>query len=412
MRAWLRRAVIGSALAVGCGGAAVDRTASPPAGARVGRAPEPIARGPVPVPVAVPEPAPLAPDAPSLAPLVPVTLDTHVDTTQRMLDDHVDVATRVADGQLDLPRMREGAVSGAFFSIWVNPRTFRGEQAWQRAQALVAVVRAMVDAHPDEAALCTSVDEVRRANASGRIAVLMGVEGAHALGDAPDDVLLERLRELFRLGARYMTITWTNDNRLGHASSGAHPALGLTDLGRRAVREMNGLGMIVDVSHVSDRTALDVLDVSTRPVLASHSSARALADHPRNVSDVLVRRIAEQGGAVCVNFYPRFIDVQYGARARALEHVHATDPTLQRPSIAVLADHFAHIVQIGGPGAACIGSDFDGIGELPDGMRDVRDLPRLFDELSRRGLDLAAIRGENVLRVLGAQATTSTAEGH
>lgn len=385
------------------------------------------------------EPSSPAPAAPSSAPPAApepaeprpiLAIDTHVDTPQRMLDAGDDLAERLPGGHLDLPRMREGGLTGAFFSVWVDPRDHPGEAAWERALALTHAIRAVAERHPDRAALCTSADEVRRAHAEGKIALLIGVEGGHALGDPrSDDVILERLRQLHALGARYLTITWSTDNRLGHASTGAHPERGLTALGRRVVREMNRLGMIVDVSHVSDRTFWDVLEVSERPVLASHSSCRALADHPRNLTDAMIRAVAEKGGAVCVNFYTQFIDTAYAARRRALEHRHQPrfaelrrahprawerwthqnalarelDPELAPPTIARLGEHVAHVVEVAGAHAACLGSDFDGVGELPLGMDDVSDLPALRAELERRGLDVAPIFGENVLRVLAAQ---------
>jgi membrane dipeptidase len=277
--------------------------------------------------------------------------------------------------------------------------------------------------------LATTVDDVRRAAREGKVALLMGVEGAHALGTRDPDVALERLRELHRRGVRYMTITWSNDNALGHSSTGGHPARGLTELGRRAVREMNALGMIVDVSHVSDRTFWDIMEITERPVMASHSSARALADHPRNMDDAMIRRVAEGGGAVCVNYFSQFIDVAYRDRRERLErrhrrrfesiaeeHPYYTDRGLAQlrlameldaqiapPTLETLGAHFAHIVALGGPSAACLGSDFDGVPELPLGMEDVSDLGALEAELTRRELDVTAIFGENVLRVLAAQ---------
>lgn len=330
------------------------------------------------------------------------------------------------DGHLDLPRMREGGLSAVFLSIWVDPRRYSGEEGWARAQALIRRVRDFAREHPEETVLASTAEDVRRAHASNRIALLMGLEGAHGLGHSDDDTLLSRLARVHADGVRYMTVTWTNDNRFGHASTAAHRHRGLTPLGRRLIGEMNRLGIIVDVSHVSDRTAHDILDLSTRPVLASHSAVRALADHPRNIPDDLIRRIAERGGAVCVNYYAHFLDPEYGARRRALEREHSEAfahlrgrswqtarerneiatrlaPSLRPPPLAVLADHIAHVIRIGGPGAACLGSDFDGVSELPEGMRDATDLPRLFEELTRRELPLAMIAGENVLRVLAAQ---------
>ncbi len=361
------------------------------------------------------------------APVVSLlAIDTHADTTQRILDRGDDVAMRLPNGHVDFPRMREGGLSGLFLSIWVDPRRYPGEAGWEHAQALVGAVRSLVDRHPEDAALCTTGAEVRAAHASGRIAVLMGIEGAHALGDATVETLFARLDSMYALGVRYMTVTWTNDNVFGHASTGGHRSLGLTDDGRELVHHMNALGMIIDVSHVSDRTFWDVLEVSTRPVLASHSATRALANHPRNLSDAMIRALGEHHGAVCINYYAQFIDADYGAARRALEHEHRAEfdaiegrswetsvdrtalarslaPELHPPTVATLGAHFAHAVELAGPESVCLGSDFDGVGELPAGLDDAAHLPALFAELDRRGLPLAPILGENVLRILDAQ---------
>lgn len=410
-----------AALLLACGGADAER-ATPPAAPE--EAVSAAAFEEAPAEAAEPPGADPTPDRGVLA------IDTHVDTPQRMLDDDDDIADRLAGGHLDLPRMREGGLTGAFFSVWVDPREHPGEAAWRRALALTHAIRRVAERHPDQAAICTSAEEIRRAHAEGKIALLIGVEGAHALGSPrSDDVILDRLREIFALGARYMTITWSNDNRLGHASTGAHPERGLTDLGRRAVREMNRLGMIVDVSHVGDQTFWDILEIAERPVLASHSSCRALADHPRNMTDEMIRAVGERGGAVCINYYTQFIDTAYAARRRALERRHQDrfallreehprswerwshhnalarelDPSLATPALSTLGDHFAHAARLAGTAGVCLGSDFDGVGELPLGLEDVSRLPALREELERRGLPIAPIFGENVLRVLTAQ---------
>lgn len=356
----------------------------------------------------------------------PLAIDTHIDTTQRMLDTTDDIADALEGGHVDFPRMRAGGLSGAFFSIWVDPRRYPGEAGWERARALVAAVRSEVERHPDQAALCTTSAEVRAAHASGRIAVLMGIEGAHALGAAPVPTLLERLDELFGLGCRYMTITWTNDNVFAHASTGGHPSRGLTDDGRTLIAHMNALGMIPDVSHVSDRTFFDVLALSSHPPMASHSATRALSPHRRNVTDAMIRAMAEHHGVICVNYYAAFVDAAYGDARHEVEHAHAEEfraiegrswvssgprnallhslaPALRAPTITSLGAHFAHVVELGGIETACLGSDFDGAGELA-GLTDAGDLPELYAELERRGLALAPILGENVLRVLEANA--------
>ena len=391
----------------------------------------PAVSTPVPPAVSAPEaraneeepatPAEESVDLPMLA------LDTHVDTPQRMLDDGDDPFERLEGGHLDVPRMREGGLTGAFFSVYVSPRKFEGEEAWQRALALTHAIREFTERHPDETLLCLSGDDVRRAHREGKIAVLMGVEGAQALGTDRPALALARIRELYELGNRYMTITWSVDNPLGHSSLGENPEGGLTPLGRRAVQEMNRLGMIVDISHVSDQTFWDTMDVVTKPVLASHSSARSLADIPRNMTDAMIRRVGAQGGAVCLNFFTQFIDREYRLRRRRLEWrnrdafaaigefdswvergraefalARSLDDDLGAPTLATLADHIEHVVAIAGPGAACLGSDFDGVPELPVGMEDVSDLPALRSVLETRGLPVADVFGLNVLRVLDA----------
>lgn len=362
--------------------------------------------------------------------LPPIAIDTHVDTTQRMLDSEDDIAERLEGGHLDIPRMREGGLTGAFFSIWVHPRRYPGEAAWERTQALIGAVEQVAEAHPELATICRTVEDVRRAHAESKIALLMGVEGGHALGEPEDEEeYFRRMREIHRRGVRYMTVTWSNDNAFAHSSGGEHAELGLTDLGRRMIREMNRLGVIVDVSHVSDQTFWDIVEVAERPLLASHSSCRALADHPRNMTDRMIRAVHDGGGAVCINYYTQFIDTEYAGRRRALEREHRAEfsdvrnghdhswmrwgptnelahtlaPEIEVPTLSTLGAHFTHVAELTSPDAVCLGSDFDGVGELPAGLEDVSDLGALREELERRELPVPAIFGENVLRVLSAQ---------
>lgn len=405
-------------LLAGCG-------STPSAPSEPAERPEVVAAAPeVVAPLAAVEvPPEVAETVESFAPFV--AIDTHSDTTQRLLDEHADLARRLPDGHVDLIRMREGGLSAVFMSIWVDPRRYPGEEAWTRAQALIASVRAFVEAHPGQVVLATTAEEVRAANREGRAAMLMGIEGAHALGAAEPNVLFARLEESARLGVRYITLTWTNDNVFGHASTGHHPGRGLTDLGRTLVARMNDLGVMIDVSHVSDRTVTDAIDVTRSPVIASHSSARALADHPRNLSDALLRRIAENHGAVCINYYAHFIDPAYGEARRALEREHRAEfdalprgrswttararnalahqlaPELHPPTIRTLGAHFAHVVEVAGMDAVCMGSDFDGISEVV-GIVDVSEMGNIYEELTRRSLDVQRIAGENVLRVMAA----------
>jgi len=357
-------------------------------------------------------------------------VDTHVDTPQTMADNDFDLLERHDEAHLDIPRMREGGLDAAFFSIWVSPDDYRGEAAFYRSLALFNTVHDAARRSPD-AVVVDTADELQQAWESGQTAFLFGVEGGHALGSDDLDTIISRLQTFRALGARYLTLTWSTDNPLGHSSTDDHPERGLTDLGRTAIAEMERLGIIIDVSHVSDQTFNDIMDIATRPILASHSSARALSDHPRNMSDEMIRRVADNGGAVCVNYFSYYLDADYADRRSqiyrenrdAYRDVRRQDlsytargpayravavslvPDLAIPNISTIADHIMHIVEVGGPDVACLGSDFDGVSELPQGLDDVTTLNQLTAELSARGLadhHIVKVLGGNVLRVLRA----------
>src|SRR2546422_7126092 len=355
----------------------------------------------------------------------PVILDGHIDTPQRMLDMRTDISARLADGHVDVPRMKEGGLTAAFFSIWVDAR-YRRAGGFQRALDLIAAVRALADTDP-QVELVTSADEVRAAAARGHIAALLGVEGGHAIENS-----LDKLDSLYALGVRYMTLTWNNGNDWAGASTDPHRAGGLTAFGKRVVRRMNELGMLVDVSHVSDSTFWDVVATSSRPVIASHSACRALAHHPRNLTDEQLQAIARTGGVVGINFYPVFLDDRFRREYEALrqrlrpqtdsiraryrgrpgasafevdrfvgEHVAGLDV----PGIGRLVDHIEHAVRVAGIDHVGLGSDFDGISALPVPMKDAASLPLLVAALTARGYGDSAVRkilGGNFLRVLSA----------
>jgi len=355
----------------------------------------------------------------------PIILDGHIDTPQRMLDLKTDISARLSDGHIDVPRMREGGLTAAFFSIWVDARYARGT-AFQRALDLIGAVRALTDTNRD-VELATTAGEVRAAVARGHIAALMGLEGGHAIENS-----LEKLDSLYRLGVRYMTLTWNNGNDWAGSSTDRERHGGLTSFGRQVVGRMNQLGMLVDVSHVSDATFRDVLATTTRLVIASHSSCRALAHHPRNLSDEQLRAIARNGGVVGINFYPVFLDEhfrsQYEEMRRRLkprtdtirahyrghpgESAFEVDKfvgqhaeSLDVPTIDRLIDHIDHAVQVMGIDHVGLGSDFDGISVLPRPMKDATSLPELIRALGGRGYsdsDVRKILGENFLRVLTA----------
>lgn len=297
----------------------------------------------------------------------------------------------------DLRRLRAGGVDAQFFSIFAHTRTLP-DAAAQRARDMIAVVHEQVRRRPQDLALARTAADVRRIAGSGRIAALMGLEGGHAIEND-----LANLREFYDAGVRYMTLTWQNTNDWADSSTDAPRHGGLSDFGRDGVREMNRLGMIVDVSHVSDETFFDALEVTRAPVMASHSSARALIDHPRNMSDAMLRAVRDNGGVVMVNFSANYLDPGktdvWPVVRNWLAHL-----GLPETPLAALADHVEHIMDVAGVDHVGLGSDFDGTLMLPADMQTVADFPNLTFELLRRGRDEGAIRkllGENVLRVMG-----------
>ncbi|HEY5675655.1 MAG TPA: dipeptidase [Myxococcales bacterium] len=357
-------------------------------------------------------------------------IDGHADTPQFLLDLGTDL-TRPGEQMVDLPKARKGHLGGEFFSIWVDPEVFGAHPA-RRALDLVDAVRTQVERHPRQLALATTAREVEAARKSRKLAVLMGLEGGHALeGD------LRLLRTFHRLGVRYMTLTWSNTNELGDSSGdmdkpGVTHHGGLTDLGREAVQEMNRLGMLVDVSHVADKTFFDALEASRAPVIASHSGCRALTNHPRNLTDEMLRAVAKNGGVVMVNFFSAFVDEEFrkaleplrpeldkavaevnekykgdpAARTRAwFETEWRITSRIPRPKFASLVDHIEHVARVAGVDHAGLGSDFDGISSLPEGIDSAADLPKIAAELRRRGFgerDVAKIFSGNILRVMRA----------
>ncbi|HEX6535111.1 MAG TPA: dipeptidase [Gemmatimonadaceae bacterium] len=357
-----------------------------------------------------------------------VVIDMHDDMPSRVLDEGYDPDVRheSTEGHTDLPRLVESGVTAEFLAAWVDASYARRRPDASYARALLQIdtIRAFVGRHPGTLLLATSGADVRRAKREGKVAIGIGVEGGHAI-----EASLDKLRDLHARGARYLTLTWNNGNQWAGSSIGTNGTStgGLTPFGRDVIREMNRLRMLVDVSHVSDRTFDDVLATSSAPVIASHSSARALADHPRNLTDDQLRAIARAGGVTNVNFYSRFIDARFRsamdaveARVRATpEHelrarggaVEAGRRALERELIAaipptplsVLVDHIEHIARVAGVEHVGLGSDFDGIAATPEGMRDVTHLPRLAQALLDRGWteeDVAKIVGGNMLRVL------------
>ncbi|MDP9036590.1 MAG: dipeptidase [Myxococcota bacterium] len=357
-----------------------------------------------------------------------IVIDTHNDVTQRLVIERVDLGARLADGQTDLPRMREGGLDGEFLSVFVPPKLYPGEKAYAQALAELDAIDALVAANAATAVLARTAANVTAAAAHQKVAFLIGVEGGHSLGDATDAELLDRVGVFYRRGARYMTLTWSSSNRLGGSSGDEGRGRGLTPFGRRVVAAMNDLGMMVDISHVSDATFYDAVRVSRLPVIASHSSARALADRPRNMTDDMLRAVRDNGGAVCVNFGPEFLDADWAKTLDAAEQSvdmdairreNASDPRAAQLAMwrafketaarlppvpaARVVDHIVHIARVAGVEHVCLGSDFDGVPAAPAGLEDVSKLPFLTRELLRRGFSPADVRkilGGNVLRVM------------
>ena len=355
-----------------------------------------------------------------------IIVDGHNDITSAMVDEDYDLATPSAGKyHTDIARMKQGGMTAQFFSVYVDKKYVKEGGSARRALAMIDVVYRAAERHANDLMLATSVADIRRAKQQKRIAALMGIEGGHAIENS-----LAVLRDFYRLGVRYMTLTHNNTNDWADSSRDEPRHNGLTDFGKEVVREMNRLGMLIDVSHVSDKTMSDVLDISSAPVIASHSSARALSNHPRNIPDDLLRRIAKNGGVVMVNFYPVFIEQKaYDAdRARterlkpqvdALKERFKDDPVrleeetkkledanpLPPTPLSVLVDHIDHITKVAGIDHVGLGSDFDGVPSLPEGLKDISQLPNITYELLRRGYkeeDIRKILGENLLRAFAA----------
>jgi membrane dipeptidase len=331
-----------------------------------------------------------------------------------------DVAERVDRLQTDLPRLDEGCVGGQFWSVYV-PSDLPVDQAVIRTFEQIDALFALTRAHPDRLELARTADDVERIAAAGKVASMIGVEGGHAIGSS-----LGVLRILAALGAGYLTLTHNDDTPWADSATGDHPHGGLTRFGEAVVRELNRCGVLVDLSHVSDDTMRQAIEVSDAPPFFSHSSARALCDVPRNVPDDVLELVGRTGGVVMVTFVPWFLTPE-GARAnetvwektRSLRAEHPDDPETVRSALeawekeqpvppttlADVADHVDHIRDVAGVASIGIGSDFDGTPAMPDGLGDVSRYPALFAELADRGYadeDLRAIAGGNVLRVMRA----------
>ncbi|MPY89278.1 MAG: membrane dipeptidase [Luteitalea sp.] len=318
----------------------------------------------------------------------------------------------------DIPRLRDGGLGGQFWSVYV-PASLEGEAAVTATMEQIDAVYLLAEKYADTFEIAGTVDDVERVFKAGKIASLAGVEGGHSI-----DSSLGTLRMMYRLGARYMTLTHSSNTPWADSATDDPQHGGLTRFGEEVVREMNRLGMLVDLSHVSPDTMADALRVSEAPVIFSHSSARGLTDHPRNVPDDILRELPKNDGVVMITFVPGFVSPKGGAYYKAqqterdrLERLHPSDDDAQEAglrawrkahpeptaTLADVANHIDHVHKIAGIDHIGIGSDFDGIDSTPEGLEDVSTYPALFAELLSRGYsesDLEKIAGRNALRVM------------
>ncbi|HEX8143736.1 MAG TPA: dipeptidase [Pyrinomonadaceae bacterium] len=358
-----------------------------------------------------------------------IAVDMHADTTQRLVDESLDIESRLGDGHLDAVRMKEGGLDAQFFSIWVEPQLYGdgGASAVKRADAQIAAVRALAEKHPETWQLATTAADIRRIAGEGKLAALLGLEGGYAI-----DERLENVERYYRMGVRYMSPAWSvSTSWAGSSGDAVGRGRGLNDFGRQVIREMNRLGIVVDVSHVSDKTFWDIIDSSQKPVIATHSACRAIANVARNLDDEMLRALARKGGVCCVVFYPEFLEPGWSEKKKrvdaeiaplirkandqetrspawkkiARDGVRIREYARRLPAVSVsrIVDHIDHIVKLAGINAVGIGSDFDGIQAVPQDLSTVAELPNLTRELVRRGYseeDIDKILGGNILRVM------------
>lgn len=363
-----------------------------------------------------------------------LVIDTHADTTQRFLDEGFDIGSTDPNdrGHISLDKARRGNLGAEFFSIWVEPETNRGHFA-KHTFDLIDSVYEQAARHPDRMMMAFTTADIERAHREHKLAALMGIEGGHSIEND-----LHLLRDYYRLGVRYMTLSWSNTNEWADSSGDIDdPKVqhhnGLTDFGKQVVLEMNRLGMMVDISHVSDKTFWDTIATTKAPVVASHSSARALVDAPRNMTDEMLQAVAKNGGVVQVNFFSGFVDENFrkASEAQAKDKAAAIQKHMDdmkaagkpvsyididvidrewtakipRPSFKVLIDHIDHIAKVAGVDHVGLGSDFDGVsGATPEGMDSAADLPKITEGLLERGYsaqDIHKILGGNLMRVFG-----------
>ncbi len=356
-----------------------------------------------------------------------IVVDTHDDTTQRLVSEKFDLAHRDARGHIDIPRMKEGGLGAIFFSVWM-PSSVTGPEAIKRALDQIDAVREQVRLHPDQLVLATTAADVRRAHSEKKIAALMGMEGGHMIADD-----LAVLRASAALGVRYLTLTHSGNNSWADSSTDKAAHNGLTEFGKGVVRELNRLGVMVDISHVADKTFYDALEISKAPMIASHSSCRALCDAPRNMTDDMIKALAAKGGVIQINYHIAFLSQEFRtattsnpeiskqisaevkkrcgdndseacsiAEGERVTREFVQQGKLPRVDWNKIVDHIDHAVKLAGADHVGLGSDFDGA-NMPFGMDDVTMLPKITEALLQKDYsesDIRKILGENTLRVM------------
>lgn len=340
-------------------------------------------------------------------------------TKTTRLFDEVDIAQRQPSLHTDIARLREGNVGAQFWSVYVPVETIAAGNAFQTTKEQIEIVHKMIERYPDVFALALNADDVERVRGEGKIASLIGMEGGHSIEGS-----IGKLRQLYSMGARYMTLTHSETLEWADSATDLPRSDGLSPFGEEIVREMNRLGMLVDISHVSPATMMDALRVSKAPVIFSHSSARAIADHPRNVPDEVLRELPKNGGVVMINFFSGFVVPESAKRLvelselrRELKSKYPGDKEAQEREIKqwqvknpypageaeIVVDHIEHVIRVAGIDHVGLGSDYDGISKLPVGMEDVSKYPVITELLLRRGYDEEAIHkvlSGNAMRVL------------
>lgn len=350
-------------------------------------------------------------------------LDSHCDTPSQILRLR-DLSIDNEYSHIDFPKLKRGGVDGAFFALYV-PASLATEEAYAYSQRLLDAVHSTITQNPAAVRLTVSEPEAKNNKSEGVFSMFLGLENGSPVGKSMD-----RLQEFYDAGVRYMTLCHSRDNQICDSCASASGKWGgLSPFGKEVIAEMNRIGMLVDVSHISDAAFYDVIRCSQRPVVATHSCCRALSDHPRNMTDDMIRALASEGGVIQINFYPLFLDVNFRNTlsasgimdyGEAVEEAFIKDPAdpikraawnevqkalteLQRPSFKLIADHIDHVVSLVGIDHVGLGSDYDGIEVTPDGMEDISMMPRIFDELRSRGYtesDLSKIASENFFRIL------------